>query len=148
MTTQLSLPIFKDEVAEQSFDTHLKCKRWVYTRRDEEGTFLNIGSLNFLGQFSGTAFRFHSKPFETNKSFKDIYVPELQNMSLSRIQEFANHIIENLELGKYAWNYEHRAYDFNSIVNADENMARNYSNHQATALMVEIHKLDRSLNGN
>lgn len=143
---QLTLNLFKGEKVEKEFDLNIEIagKRHVYARRDADGTFLMIGSINFLGKPSGAEFRFHDKNFQ-DKDFKDIVEPELANMSLSRIKEFANHIIENLELGKYAWNYEHRAKDYSSIINAEENMAHNFASRAATSIMVEYHKLNREL---
>jgi hypothetical protein len=151
MKQQLKLDLFKGEKVEKEFDRTCtkKSGRGINVIRNENGTFMTIDSLNFLEKYSGVEFRFSDTPFDSKFScgIKDIVIPELANMSLSRIQEFAKQVIENLDLGKYAWNYEHRAKDFHSIVNADENMANNYVNKQLTTAMVGFYKAKRELEG-
>jgi len=143
---QLTLNLFQGEKIETVFDSHFNTPdgRGFYTRRDKDGTFLTIGSLNFLGKYSGVEFRFYSKPFDDN-NFKNVVEPELHNMSLSRIKEFVAHVIYNLDMGKYAWNYEHRAKDYCSIINAEENMVENYGKREAVGAMVEFYKISREL---
>lgn len=145
---QLKLDLFTNEPIESAFDTSIeRTNRMVYTRRDASGTFLMIGSLNFLGKHSGVEFRFDTGDFNGHYQVdgRDVIMPELAKMSLDRITEFAFHVVNNLELGKYKWSYENRCKIYNSLDTVEENMRRNYDNKCIAKTMVEFCKITREL---
>lgn len=123
-SNNLELPLFHGEKIEPAFDESFEANdgRRIYVRRDKEGTFVMIGSLNFLGKHSGVEFRFLSKPI--NNDDGDIIKPELDKMSLSRIKEFVNKIVDNLDKRKYKFDTEKRIKTY--VPNIDENDGGEY----------------------
>jgi hypothetical protein len=93
----------------ENFDTHFNIDGMAcYVRRDNDGTFISIDGLNFLGQPSSTMFRACSRLPFTN----GYYIPDLDNLSLEEIKAFARNIIELKRTGQYIWNKKTRKIEF------------------------------------
>lgn len=126
MKNQLTLPLFKNEIAEKSFEFYFESKtktdglsRQCYVRRGVKGqlerghkapnesdyTFVYIPEFNMLGQACFTLFRLMT---EGESKGSDLVIPELQTMPKERIIEFVESIIQRHNEDAFGWDYVNR----------------------------------------
>ena len=72
-----------------------------------------ISGMNFLSDRSGTMFRFLTE--ESSTYHNNVYLPELNDMTLEDIITFCRHTIENKQKGLYEWSYEYRCSIFTRV---------------------------------